>query len=277
MMWMCHIVQVFIREGVNALTCSPPPPPISFLGMIVFSFSYFFPPLLLCFLFTLLSPLYLFLSSFLHCPSPSSSLNFPLLLSLLFPTQLSLSLSLSSPFFTFSLPYPIPSHTHCPPLTPLPLTSSHSSLLPFHHNPISRTMHRWNSSLVIKRVFFECFDCFMPLFYIAFYQLDVVTLRAEIASLFMSKSLYYASTNENLSVSNSSCCNILFPSSLSFLSLSLSLSLPLSPSPSLTLPVPPSPPPLSLLPPPPSTSLSPPSLSPIPSLPPSHPSRLLLP
>ncbi len=29
----------------------------------------------------------------------------------------------------------------------------------------------------------------MPLFYIAFYQLDVVTLRAEIASLFMSESL----------------------------------------------------------------------------------------
>lgn len=28
----------------------------------------------------------------------------------------------------------------------------------------------------------------MPLFYIAFYQLDVITLRAEIASLFMSES-----------------------------------------------------------------------------------------
>lgn len=49
-----------------------------------------------------------------------------------------------------------------------------------------RTVHRWHSSLVIKRVFFECFDCFMPLFYIAFYQLDVITLRAEIVSLFMS-------------------------------------------------------------------------------------------
>lgn len=53
---------------------------------------------------------------------------------------------------------------------------------------ISRTVHRWHSSLVVKRVFFECFDCFMPLFYIAFYQLDVITLRAEIASLFMSES-----------------------------------------------------------------------------------------
>jgi hypothetical protein len=49
-----------------------------------------------------------------------------------------------------------------------------------------RTVQRWHNSLVVKRVFFECFDCFMPLFYIAFYQLDVVTLRAEIVSLFMS-------------------------------------------------------------------------------------------
>ena len=54
-----------------------------------------------------------------------------------------------------------------------------------------RTVHRWHSSLVIKRVFFECFDCFMPLFYIAFYQLDVITLRAEIVSLFMSELLSY--------------------------------------------------------------------------------------
>lgn len=51
-----------------------------------------------------------------------------------------------------------------------------------------RTVSRWHSSLVVKRVFFECFDCFMPLFYIAFYQLDVITLRAEIVSLFMSES-----------------------------------------------------------------------------------------
>lgn len=49
-----------------------------------------------------------------------------------------------------------------------------------------RTVQSWHSSLVIKRVSFECFDCFMPLLYIAFYQMDVVTLRTEIASLFMS-------------------------------------------------------------------------------------------
>lgn len=50
-----------------------------------------------------------------------------------------------------------------------------------------RTYREWHSALVVKRVCFECFDCFMPLLYIAFYQLDVVTLRAEIVSLFMSK------------------------------------------------------------------------------------------
>ena len=56
-------------------------------------------------------------------------------------------------------------------------------------------MQAWHSSLVVKRVFFECFDCFMPLFYIAFYQLDVITLRAEMASLFMSKlPLFFSSS-----------------------------------------------------------------------------------
>ena len=59
--------------------------------------------------------------------------------------------------------------------------------LPYSLPPPPRTVHKWHSSLVVKRVFFECFDCFMPLFYIAFYQLDVVTLRAEIASLFTSE------------------------------------------------------------------------------------------
>ena len=56
----------------------------------------------------------------------------------------------------------------------------------------TRTEQRWHSSLVIKRVTFECTDCFMPLFYIAFYQLDVITLRAEITSLFMSELFRYA-------------------------------------------------------------------------------------
>lgn len=52
----------------------------------------------------------------------------------------------------------------------------------------SRTMERWYSSLVAKRVVFLAIAYFMPLFYTAFYQLDVIVLKAEIASLFMSQS-----------------------------------------------------------------------------------------
>ena len=104
-------------------------------------------------------------------------------------------LNSSSPIpFVFYLLSPI-SFSPClyPSLLYFPLLSLSSSSTPSLSPPLAlhtmllRTVHRWNSSLVIKRVFFECFDCFMPLFYIAFYQLDVVTLRAEIASLFMSK------------------------------------------------------------------------------------------
>ncbi|KAL5463709.1 hypothetical protein EMCRGX_G032634 [Ephydatia muelleri] len=48
------------------------------------------------------------------------------------------------------------------------------------------TMERWYSSLVTKRVVFLAIAYFMPLFYTAFYQLDIIVLKAEIASLFMS-------------------------------------------------------------------------------------------
>ncbi|XP_048585783.1 anoctamin-8 [Nematostella vectensis] len=47
-----------------------------------------------------------------------------------------------------------------------------------------RTEREWNNSLIIKRVMFEVFDCFLPLFYIAFYQLNVVALRRELVGLF---------------------------------------------------------------------------------------------
>lgn len=47
-----------------------------------------------------------------------------------------------------------------------------------------RTERDWDNSLIIKRVFFEIFDCFLPLFYIAFYQLNVVALRRELVGLF---------------------------------------------------------------------------------------------
>ena len=43
------------------------------------------------------------------------------------------------------------------------------------------------NSLIIKRVLFEVFDCFLPLFYIAFYQLNVVALRRELVGLFWGK------------------------------------------------------------------------------------------
>jgi len=47
-----------------------------------------------------------------------------------------------------------------------------------------RTELQWNSSLIIKRVLFELFDCYLPLFYIAFYQLNIISLRRELIGLF---------------------------------------------------------------------------------------------
>ena len=76
-------------------------------------------------------------------------------------------------------------NTHLPTsLVKVNVIIPHSHTLQIHV-PL-RTVSNWHNSLVVKRVFFECFDCFMPLLYIAFYQLDVITLKAEIVSLFMS-------------------------------------------------------------------------------------------
>lgn len=47
-----------------------------------------------------------------------------------------------------------------------------------------RTEYQWTSSLTVKRVLFELFDCYLPLFYIAFYQLDIISLRRELVGLF---------------------------------------------------------------------------------------------
>ena len=52
---------------------------------------------------------------------------------------------------------------------------------------LPRTEREWDNSLIIKRVLFEVFDCFLPLFYIAFYQLNVVALRRELVGLFWGK------------------------------------------------------------------------------------------
>ena len=54
-----------------------------------------------------------------------------------------------------------------------------------------RDVHSWHNSLVVKRVLFECADCFLPLFYIAFYQFDVEALRNELIGLFYSKYVIY--------------------------------------------------------------------------------------
>ena len=50
-----------------------------------------------------------------------------------------------------------------------------------------RDVHSWHNSLIFKRVLFECADCYLPLFYIAFYQFNVVALRNEMIGLFYSK------------------------------------------------------------------------------------------
>eukprot|EP00794_Sanderia_malayensis_P011886 gene11886-13118_t len=47
-----------------------------------------------------------------------------------------------------------------------------------------RTEQQYNSSLIIKKVLFELFDCYLPLFYIAFYQLNIISLRRELIGLF---------------------------------------------------------------------------------------------
>ena len=48
-----------------------------------------------------------------------------------------------------------------------------------------RTMQAHQSSFVLKRVFFECLHCYLPLFYIAFYEHNPHNLRVQLTSLFM--------------------------------------------------------------------------------------------
>lgn len=47
-----------------------------------------------------------------------------------------------------------------------------------------RTVEQWNNSFITKRFLFEAFDCYTPLFYIAFYRLDINSLRSELVGLF---------------------------------------------------------------------------------------------
>eukprot|EP00004_Rigifila_ramosa_P016078 TRINITY_DN3783_c0_g1_i1.p1 TRINITY_DN3783_c0_g1~~TRINITY_DN3783_c0_g1_i1.p1 ORF type:complete len:673 (-),score=170.04 TRINITY_DN3783_c0_g1_i1:58-2076(-) len=52
------------------------------------------------------------------------------------------------------------------------------------HNENHRTEESFENHLIIKRVFFEFFDTFLPLFYIAFYRLDIIGLYWELVSLY---------------------------------------------------------------------------------------------
>ena len=47
-----------------------------------------------------------------------------------------------------------------------------------------RLLHQRESSLVYKRFLFEAFDCYIALFYVAFYELDILKLRGELMSLY---------------------------------------------------------------------------------------------
>ena len=54
------------------------------------------------------------------------------------------------------------------------------------------------SSIVIKRFLFEAFDCYIALFYIAFYELDVAKLRSELVSLYTVDSIRRIATESLL-------------------------------------------------------------------------------
>ena len=54
------------------------------------------------------------------------------------------------------------------------------------------------SSIVLKRFLFEAFDCYIALFYIAFYELDVAKLRSELVSLYTVDSIRRVATESLL-------------------------------------------------------------------------------
>eukprot|EP00052_Salpingoeca_macrocollata_P021836 m.188162 g.188162 ORF g.188162 m.188162 type:complete len:701 (+) comp21639_c0_seq2:33-2135(+) len=48
-----------------------------------------------------------------------------------------------------------------------------------------RTEQDFENSLIVKRFLFEAFDCYIALFYLAFYECDVIRLRSELQALYM--------------------------------------------------------------------------------------------
>ncbi|CAM9723991.1 unnamed protein product [Chrysoparadoxa australica] len=61
-----------------------------------------------------------------------------------------------------------------------------------------RTAAQYRNALVVKRFAFEAFDCYISLFYIAFFQLDIVRLRAELVGLYMVDSIRRLATESLL-------------------------------------------------------------------------------
>ena len=49
-----------------------------------------------------------------------------------------------------------------------------------------RTDEDYENALIVKRFLFEAFDCYISLFYLAFYELDIIRLRSELMMLFCS-------------------------------------------------------------------------------------------
>jgi len=52
-----------------------------------------------------------------------------------------------------------------------------------------RTDNDHNNSLIIKRIFFECFDCYIALFYLAFFKCDINALRTDLFGLYTTDSV----------------------------------------------------------------------------------------
>ena len=52
-----------------------------------------------------------------------------------------------------------------------------------------KTTSNFDNSLIVKRFLFEAFDCYIALFYLAFYECDVLLLRSELRGLFLTDSI----------------------------------------------------------------------------------------
>jgi hypothetical protein len=66
------------------------------------------------------------------------------------------------------------------------------------HQENHQWRHEFEASLIYKRFLFEAFDCYIALFYVAFYELDIVKLRGELVSLYTVDSLRRVGTESVL-------------------------------------------------------------------------------